>query len=54
MEIESFEPYHIGTKLKPSVDITQLKKKIKNKLKEHDYKLMEDIGSDSMLPHINI
>ena len=52
MEIESFEPYHIGTKLKPTVDIIQLKKKIKDKLKEYKYKLLEDTSSDSMLPHI--
>ena len=49
MEIESFEPYHIGTKLMPNVDILLLKKKIKSKLKDYKYKIIEDSSSDSIL-----
>ena len=49
MEIESFEPYHIGTKLIPNVDILLLKKKIKSKLKDYKYKIIEDSSSDSIL-----
>ena len=52
MEIESFEPYHIGTKLMPNVDILLLKKKIKNKLKDFKYKIIEDSSSDSILPQM--
>lgn len=50
MEIESFEPYHIGTKLKPIVDILSFKKKIRNKLRGEKYKVIENSSSDSMLP----
>lgn len=49
MEIESFELYHIGTKLMPNVDILLLKKKIKSKLKGYKYKIIEDSSSDSIL-----
>lgn len=49
MEIESFEPYHIGTKLMPNVDMLLLKKKIKNKLKNCKYKIIEDSSSNSIL-----
>lgn len=53
MEIESFEPYHIGTKLKPTVDIGLLKKKLKNKLKEKEYKVYDsETQNDLMLPNM--
>ncbi len=52
MEVESFEPYHVGTKLRSTVDILLFKKKIKNKLKEYKYKIIENTDSDSVIPRI--
>lgn len=37
MEIKSFEPYHIGTKLQPHVDLDILASKLRKALKEKEY-----------------
>lgn len=41
MEIESYELYHIGTKLNPNVNLDVLKNKMESALKEKEYEIVE-------------
>lgn len=41
MEIESYEPYHIGTKLNPNVDLDILRNKMESVLKEKEYEIVK-------------
>ncbi len=42
MQIESYEPYHIGNKLNPATNFDSLKKKLKEKLQTAEYKITEE------------
>lgn len=43
MKIDSYEQYHIGSKLNPAIDFNAVKYKLKNKLKSSGYSVMEQI-----------
>lgn len=40
MEIESYEPYHIGSKLNPAINYDSLKRKLKDYIKDLDYSIV--------------
>ena len=42
LQIESYEPYHIGNKLNPATNFDSLKKKLKEKLQTAEYKITEE------------
>jgi len=42
LQIESYEPYHIGNKLNPATNFESLKKKLKEKLQTAEYKITEE------------
>lgn len=43
VQIESYEPYHIGIKLDADINLERLKSKIKGPLKEKEYKIREEV-----------
>jgi len=47
MNVESFEPYHIGTKLIPDIDLNILKEKIKKVLEEKEYEVTKESTIDN-------
>lgn len=47
MNVESFEPYHIGTKLIPDIDFNILKEKIENVLEQKEYEVTKDSTIDN-------
>lgn len=48
--IESFEPYHIGTKLQPHVDLEILGNKLRKALKQKEYEVSEKPVSEMSIP----
>lgn len=49
MEIESYEPYHIGNKLNPATNFDSLKTKLKEKLKTTGYSVPEKTPSGQQI-----
>lgn len=47
MNVESFEPYHIGTKLIPDIDFNILKEKIENVLEQKEYEISKESTIDN-------
>ena len=54
MEIESYDPYHIGIKLKSHVDLKAFEKKIKKNLKKKNFVVNEENITDSPIPKSDI
>ncbi|KPV61925.1 MAG: hypothetical protein AOA66_1598 [Candidatus Bathyarchaeota archaeon BA2] len=50
VEIESFEPYHIGIKLQPHVNLEILGNKLRRMLKEKGYEVAEKSVSEMSIP----
>lgn len=46
MKIESYEPYHIGTKLNPYMNFDALKDKLKAELGRRGYELTKEVGTE--------
>lgn len=49
MELESYEPYHIGNKLNPATNFDSLKTKLKEKLKTSGYSVTEKTPSEQQI-----
>lgn len=49
LEIESYEPYHIGSKLNPATNFDSLKTKMKEKLKTIGYSVPEKTPSEQQI-----
>lgn len=54
MEIESYDPYHIGIKLKSHVDLKTFEKKIKENLKKNNFVVTDENITNSPLPKSEI
>lgn len=46
MKIESYEPYHIGTKLNPYINFDALKEKLKTELGKRGYELSKEVVTE--------